>query len=144
MTRLAVIALIVCFAWPSVAEAGWKMDRATAIARVVWHHPCVDRMTIRWGITRQLNAAAYAARETCAAVLNVEDRVPWPVFCTNVLHEAGHLAGMDHTRRGVMQAETVFVQSGHRWLGSDPRCARRGRPYLERHGLLATSPQTRT
>lgn len=129
------------------AEAGWKLDRATKIAELVWDDPCVDQMTIKWGDTSdpqdtglnnlfKARAAGMALRDTCTVVLDGQERQPWPVFCTVVLHEAGHLAGRGHSRHGIMRAERTFVgHEGGGWDGADRRCRDRGRAFLDRHGL---------
>lgn len=124
------------------AHAGWRTDRATAIARIVYHHPCVDRMQIRGGIAPagSEDASAWTWVDDCVVWLDRTEPLAWEPFCTTVLHEAGHLAGMGHSDRpgSVMSA---FLTFGHRagsehWTGTDPRCRDRGRPYLERFGAL--------
>jgi hypothetical protein len=138
----AVVALALLLAAAPAAHAGWRSDRATAIARIVWHHPNVDRLQIRWGTPPAdvSDAQGWTSGESTGEIwLNATRPLAWEPFCTIVLHEAGHLAGMGHTNRGVMHPQRFVHLSddeGHeRWDGTDPRCRARGRPYLAAHGL---------
>lgn len=131
----------------SPAKAGWRIERATAIAEKVWHHPCVDEMHIGWtppAGTTEATAWSFEAPD-CEIWFRNDEKLSWPEFCTYVLHEAGHLA---HYRdpshqpepwhssnpRSIMYAVHGFdrvLKSGRlKVVGGDPRCAARGRPFL--------------
>lgn len=154
MRRCALIALLtmVCLAEP--AQAGWRINRATAIAQAVWNSPCKGNVTLRWAPLASVHAAE-ATRESCLIVFDNTTRVTWRAFCMRMLHEYGHLAGYrDPTNAsdplhsanpdsimsvGAEVARTVVVHraggvSEVQW--TDPRCRERGRPFLEAHRLL--------
>lgn len=161
MRRIALLtALLVLVAAPA-AQAGWKIERATAIARVVWHNPCVDRMTIRWIDFTQLadkrtrEAKAFATPEDCTAYLNSAETATWGDLCYELMHEAGHLAGYrdpvgieplnggpmdyDHSSdpKSIMYPMPATLDNdGHISDDANWRCRDRGRPYLRGHGLL--------
>lgn len=136
------------------ANAGWKIDRATAIAATVWVNPCPGGVEFRWTPLPDGVAAADAAN--CRLWIGTrQGKIEWPAWCTTIIHEYGHLAGFrdpsnqadpdhSHDPRSVMFAYAHPVKgsgvvNGRRvvtWSGVDPRCRDRGRPYLERHGLL--------
>lgn len=160
--RCLLIALLALLTAATPAQAGWKIDRATAIARVVWHHPCEDHVTLKWGGADMDGGDALAEADPAQCTIWLVDysryAMDWPVFCTTVIHEYGHLAGYrdplntgdpyhSHNADSVMSAfgvvnkHVVHVAGGKTttiWTGVDPRCARNGRPYLERHGLGTT------
>jgi hypothetical protein len=133
----AALALVL----PASAEAGWRIDRATAIAGIVWQHPCQDAIAIR---VTQENEIAWTTDDTpCVVFLGRHARTAWEPFCHTILHEVGHLAGMGHSRnpRSVMwpflPADQLVTRHGTVWVGVDKRCRERGRPYLEKHGVLS-------
>lgn len=131
------------------------MNRAVAIAQVVWHPAC-GQLVLRFAdpatviATGQLPesesdaAAGWAATGDCD--ITVTNRRHWEFepLCETVLHEAGHAAGMDHVddRPSIMNSRTILTRAettirGRKvvtWDGIDHRCLDRGRPYLERHG----------
>jgi hypothetical protein len=98
---LSTLAAVLCLsaalllATPATAQAGWRIDRARAIAEVVWHHPCVDAMTLHWGATPRDEAgdpaAGVAMKDDCDVTLDAIDSAPWEIFCTTVLHEQATL-----------------------------------------------------
>lgn len=140
----------------ATAQAGWRDRRATEIARIVWHHPCVDQMVIR----RASAATVLGDPDTlgwvaggCVVYISDDRPTLWVEFCTRVLHEAGHLANYrdpSNTADPLHSANPDSVMYaiddrtygralvGRHWVeaGGDPRCADHGRPYLERHGAL--------
>ncbi len=147
-SRLAVAVLAVLAVLPATAQAGWKVDRATAIARIVWDPPC-PKLTI--AVERPpAHAGAptgWAFEDVCVVHINAKMRSlrHFEPFCTTVLHETGHVAGWRdpvtgaaHASRSgsVMFAGMTFANINGRWDGTDRRCRDRGRPYLERHGVL--------
>lgn len=141
MKRILFIALLLLVALPSTASAGWKRDRAVAIANIVWHSPCDGNVELLWAPIDGVHAGMISRR--CAADAN---GVRWaqitlatefaygsspenfPSFCTAVLHEYGHAAGVEHNDNpeSIMNAQPKI----------DDRCADRGRPFLEAHGAL--------
>lgn len=148
-TGVALLAVLAVFAVPSTANAGWRVDRATQIARVVWHNPCVDRMTIQWGPrpagAEDASAWTWGAPE-CVIWFDQSQPLEWEPFCTLVLHEAGHLAGMGHTDHGIMSPDAVFERetstvngrTATTWAGTDQRCKDRGLRYLHAHDGAGT------
>jgi hypothetical protein len=143
---------------PATTLAGWKLDRATAIARIAWHHPCVDRMRVVWRDRDDFPDPTWAGRAgpDCTAIINrSRGRLRFEEFCNLVLHEAGHLAGfrdptnvddpfhssnlnsvMASPRLVVHDVAIVHGRRIERWIGVDARCLDRGRLYLEAHGAL--------
>lgn len=158
MARIVVALVVVSIAVLAPdAHAGWRVDRATAIARIVWHHPCVDRMELRFA--RPWHQLLWAAdgwvMGGCVVYINSRTWRPWTRLCTVVLHEAGHLADYQdpnnhedpsHSRnpQSVMYAEDdrdygTNLTTGME-EGGDPRCQGRGRPFLRRHAVTLSPP----
>jgi hypothetical protein len=157
-----VLALACLGAMAPSAHAGWRINRAVAVANVVWHNPCP--LSIQWAKAPVDDSSSAVAGEPMAwaslqdgcrlqglgvVYMNINEPVrTFDVFCSRVLHEVGHLAGAVHSSnpRSVMylfdesQELRVWSPRRHRfdWRGfGDPRCRDRGRPYLEAHGVLA-------
>jgi len=144
----------------ATTRSGWKADRAVAIARIVWHHPCVDRMRLEW-ISRERFAAmvpespdglATVDRDRCVVLITDDVSASWDDLCYWVIHEGGHLARFrdptnaadpDHADdlRSIMFGVDIrgFTISEP---GSAPitvprshwRCRHRGAPFLRAHG----------
>lgn len=140
MRRIALTVVLVA-SWPGVAQAGWRIDRATEIAAAVWNHPCVDHMQIKW--TTAFTGGAGSDPAACTVYLPANTPVFWPELCRHLIHEAGHLAGYrdplnpldpwhSHNPESVMYAEDTSVYGivHGREVGGDPRCRDRGQPYL--------------
>lgn len=144
---IAVMALLVSAA---PAQAGWKTDRALAIAQNVWQ-PAegefalnFERADPRWPGGDAYAAWAWEGDYTIR--LDATRGWPWPLLCERVIHEAGHVVGEEHSDDpdSVMYPwDTPIRTKGRvngrrvvRWQGVDRRCRERGRPYMERHGLL--------
>lgn len=133
----------VLLAVPSSASAGWKIDRATAIAAQVWKSPCGGQVTLRWAeppAGLEWNGA-WAYPEACVIEFNLRVHLDWPRFCHIMIHEYGHLAGAGHSTnpRSVMadqlhtEPRRVRTVDGWVWwpyLRTDRRCAGRGVRYL--------------
>lgn len=124
------------------AQAGWRIDRALAVAGVVWNHPCGDQIEVRWARLPD-DIGGQVTLGDCALTVNTIYPWSWQGFCRTVIHEVGHIAGMPHSTdpRSVMWGEqwasmdAVLING--EWVSQrDRRCRDRGRPYLERHGLL--------
>lgn len=151
---VAIFALLV-FASP--AQAGWRKDRALQISRVVWHSPCVDRAQVvvidqkildeGADLIYGAHVMARADRENCRILVGQvykPSRTPWRIWCSIVIHESGHLAGYhnylnsndpDHSLDpGSIMYESIDSE--------DDRCESRGRPYLEKHGVLSPHPRS--
>jgi hypothetical protein len=150
--RVLAIAVGVITVAATPADAGWRIDRATAIAAKVWRDPCPNKVQIRWvaipatGIGAEDVADAAADRFTCTIWLRSTHRWDWEPLCSALIHEYGHLAGMPHSLnpRSVMYEFGAYMEdfetrhgrkisSTVRWTGTDRRCRNRGRTYL---GLL--------
>jgi hypothetical protein len=119
--RALLLSVCLSAALAPSAQAGWRIDRATAIAEIVWGDPCSERVTLAWA-----PIANTAQALDCTVTFQSTGRRTWLEFCSDVLHEYGHLAGAKHTDHGIMQPGDAY---------EDPRCRKRGRPYLERHGI---------
>jgi hypothetical protein len=137
---------------PGPAHAGWRIDRAKAIAAIVWHNPCGGNVKVTFGVVVD-GAEAEADVADCLVTFNIHGddgihgRWPWPVLCKDMLHEYGHLAGYrdpantadpDHStnRSSVMFApppDAPALDGLTYW--TDPRCDFRGRRYLEAHDV---------
>jgi hypothetical protein len=159
---LVIIALL---GLPATAQAGWKTERALETAYIVWgeqlQRVCPADIVIAYDDPRAAYSAEYLRMKTnaawarpgvCRVSLNRDARTAetdaYEPFCSVVLHETGHIIGLDHSERGIMRPAPFFARStgwegrrGERrrfddWTGTDRRCRERGRPYLERHGRL--------
>jgi hypothetical protein len=154
MRRLAVIALLASACIAAPAHAGWRIQRATAIAATVWHDPCAGSVRLAWA-SLPIGQREGTNTDTCTVTFSSLDPTEWMVFCTTTIHAYGHLAGYrdplnpaepwhSHNPRSVMYADrfitrdviTVNGRTTEEWTGVDRRCRNRGRPYLEAHGLL--------
>jgi hypothetical protein len=140
-----------------VEQPAWQVSRARAIAEKAWaHHPCVERMRVRWAppYDGRASTAAWADEVDCVVTFNDGRRLGWPEFCTRLLHEAGHLAGYrdvsnpddpatpeDESMHSADPNNLMYAEDLHvygrvrrhgRWVdvGGDARCANRGRSYL--------------
>jgi hypothetical protein len=153
--RLLCLCLAGLLPTAATANAGWKVQRAQAIAAAVWHHPCADHVTIEWGdlpATGIAVSAAEAFDDECRIVF-AREPTTWVEFCTTMIHEYGHLAGYrdwantadplhSSNPHSVMAQNTITVDEAiletvhghkqwiHRYVGLDRRCADHGRIYL--------------
>lgn len=156
--KLAFLTVLALLLVDAPAQAGWKVDRATAIARIVWHDPCAGSVTLRWGdLTTRKDpglAATWELADPTACTVTYEQTLSttWERFCTLTLHAYGHLANYrdplnpadpihSHNPNSVMYAyiethQAVITRNGHRVEvpSFDHRCKDRGRPYLAAHG----------
>lgn len=145
---IAVLALLVL---ASPAQASWQVDRAQKISQIVWHHPCVDRMTFVLVDQAQIDkgtvleadqhVAARGDATTCVVSYGssyTPETTPWEDWCSNVLHEAGHLANYRDPTNASDPLHSSNPRSIMFWirLTTDPRCYERGRPFLKAHGAL--------
>jgi hypothetical protein len=133
MSRLgALLLLLLVMGLPSEAHAGWKRERAVAIAEIVWNHPCDGEVELRWIHFDDIHPGWYSG--PCQITYNTAFRQDWWGFCTTTLHEYGHVAGVGHTtnQRSIMYERPPF----------DKRCANNGRDYLLKHGakILREAP----
>jgi len=140
-------ALVLILAPP--AHAGWRIDRARAVAAEVWNDPCASRVRVEWGIPlADYGARAWSYVEPdCVVGFSIIEHLPWMHFCTAMVHEYGHLAGYTHPV-GVLQEDgtrdhthspysdsVMFPELPRVWVeglivAGDRRCRERGRPYL--------------
>ena len=141
------LALLLVLAAP--ARAGWKIDRALAVAQIVWHPACGQlRVSFERPPADVAEAAGWAWSGDCTIRVNSQgSHRAFEPFCQTVLHEAGHVAGMGHSSnpRSVMYPYRRLdvghtVLHGRRvtvWPGVDSRCRDRGRPFLGAHGATS-------
>jgi hypothetical protein len=146
---LIVAALLAVLATP--AHAGWRIDRAKLIAQIVWHNPCASGVHVTWQAIPGDDGDGLAAASPDLCQIIVARHAPWPVFCTTMIHEYGHLAGFrdpantldpEHSTnpRSVMYANHVFARASIHKHGrtviawdTDRRCDHRGRDFLAQH-----------
>ena len=147
--RPVLIAVLVALTLAAPAQAGWRINRSLAIAQTVWHPTC-GQLTLGYGDRARDGAAdgagGWAWAGNCTIRIPNGSHYEFEELCAIVLHEAGHVAGMGHSSnpRSVMYAEPLVIKTTARigrktvtrWTGVDRRCLDRGRPFLERHGLL--------
>lgn len=123
-----LIALLLLVALPTPAQAGWKHDRAVAIARIVWEDPCDGNVELRWAPLRNTYNGWHSAPCQISISTDVTYRT-FQDFCSVVLFQYGFVAGVwlnDNPR-------SIMYYGGYK---HDERCAKRGRPFLEAHGAL--------
>ena len=148
MRRALLTATIGLLLTPAIANAGWKTTRATAIATHVWG-VCQNTLRIHFTPADPAWADSYGWAWTGNCNVYIDTTIGaryWEPFCTTVIHETGHVAGLGHSDnpRSVMRANSTFVEIAgtakgkftSRWYGVDPRCRDRGRPYMEANELL--------
>lgn len=158
--KVVLLAVLAVLFLAAPAQAGWKLNRAAQIANIVWGNPCPWRIEWAPPPPRHPEAVAWAVQDECGdtgkAVVYLSETEPihtFDVFCTRVLHERGHSIGMEHSGnpRSVMYGVDqsiegrYFRDSTHfTWRGhGDRRCRDRGRPFLERYGLLSRRTHVR-
>jgi hypothetical protein len=142
---LVIAALLALLVLPATAQAVWKIDRATAIAEIVWNNPCPDGAPVHWQNVRDVYPAAtitafsaprsWAREGICEVGFDsaFEEKwgFGWTEFCSRMIHEYGHIAGVGHS-----DSNKSVMRKSYNDGTPDRRCRKRGRPYLERHGLL--------
>jgi hypothetical protein len=136
MRRATLIGLLIVLGLsssPSAAQAGvWELGRAQAVAGKAWGYPCSGRPEFvysdkfagtydAWVNFQDVNNVAVPE---CRIHLDTSMRdAPWSQVCRVVLHEYGHLAGIySHSSD---PANIMYERPP-----DDPRCERRGRPFL--------------
>jgi hypothetical protein len=148
---LLTVALALALASAAPAHAGWKINRSLSIAQHVWHPAC-GQLTVAFGDPAKfgvpLHASEWAYEGECTIGLHATliTHLEFEEVCTIIMHGAGHAAGAEHStnRKSVMFADPFVHKITARikgrtvthWDGADRRCLNRGRPFLERHGLL--------
>jgi hypothetical protein len=144
----ALAALMLALLAPATANAGWRIDRSLTIAETVWHPSC-GKLELGYGDPVREGAAdsgGWAWTGNCTIRIPNGSNYEFEELCTIVLHEAGHVAGAGHSHnpKSVMYADPLVIRTQARvngrtvvhWDGVDHRCLNRGRPFLQRHGLL--------
>jgi hypothetical protein len=152
--RLISLIIVAVAAVAPSARAGWETTRASVIARIVWHDPCGRAATLQFGpIPDDGPDALAAADQPACRVYVTRSNLAFPVLCTVLLHEYGHLAGFrdptntadpEHSDNpnSIMAATQVFTHAfihhkdgtvSEQWAGTDRRCDDRGRPFLLAH-----------
>lgn len=120
------------------APVRWQRQ-ALATAQRVWHPAC-GVLSLRFAtppaqVPESGLWTGWAYNGDC--VINIRASTRWagyPDFCSTVLHEAGHAAGLGHSAnpRSIMYPDhTISVSSGREngrhvthWTGADARCIR--------------------
>ena len=128
-TLLGVIGVILVLASASPARAGWKLERANAIAYAVWGQDLAavcpggvlgtDYGTTAAAAGVEASAKAWANPGVCTIHFSpapgaLRDFEP---YCSVFLHEAGHIAGYghDHTGHGgIMALSPTYLRSSGR------------------------------
>jgi hypothetical protein len=120
---LVIIALL---GLPATAQAGWKTERALETAYIVWgeqlQRVCPADIVIAYDdpraaysteYLRMKTNAAWARPGVCRVSLNRDARTAetdaYEPFCSVVLHETGHIIGLDHSERGIMRPAPFFA-----------------------------------
>lgn len=118
-----------------VSDTDWQAGRAQAIARAVWHNPCNGAVDLAWDVTDPaLEGYVSLTDEPCTVHLR-PGYASWGELCTTVIHEYGHVAGF----RDMTNTDDVYHSRNPDSVmypvygGPDPRCAQRGRPFLDAH-----------
>lgn len=134
--RILTTILLALLLAPAAANGGWQEHRVRQMADVMFQHPCQSA----WPIHRLFidnpgkpPLLGFADPRDCQhGIYLTAERLPWPKFCTVTLSLAGVLKGLPDSSnpRSIMHPRPTRP---------DPRCAKRGRPYLKRHGMLATA-----
>jgi hypothetical protein len=142
MRRYLLLAIAAALMAPNGAQAGWKTDRATRIATHIWG-VCQDQLRIHFTPADPAWADSYGWAWIGQCDVYIDTTIGgryWEPFCTTVIHETGHVAGLGHSDnpRSVMWGGLSLW--GHRygdeeWVGTDPRCRKRGRPYLTKSDI---------
>lgn len=123
MTRkIVLLATVIWLSLVSAVQAGWMIDRAKVVAANAFPNGCVD-VVIEFAVPADPMVAAWTRPmiEPCRVWFRVEAYRYWPVFCTTMVHEYGHLAGYGHGP-GIMSA---FLDKNF-W----PGCRDRGRALV--------------
>lgn len=95
---VVLVALAALLALAAPAQAGWRIDRSQDVAAVIYPVPCAA-VEIRWGQPPDAGVDAWTRRDVEPCVVNFREGAgfDWPVFCSLMVHEYGHLAGLDHS-----------------------------------------------
>jgi hypothetical protein len=143
--RLIVTTICAILALAAPAQAG-RVERAQAVAGKAFNYPCAwtgvqvrfdrpdpwERLDGATGLAWALRGRGYCRVEFSVPAAKLR----WVELCHVMIHEYGHLAGVDHNfnPRSVMY-ESLDI--GYGWVlgrfvvqGVDRRCYDRGRRYL--------------
>jgi hypothetical protein len=109
------------------------MVQAELIAVEYWNtSPCSGQVTVSWGeLDPTLNATsnwwnpieAYGnagANSQCSIVFNQYQSFDWPMFCTVMVHEIGHLTGHEHVLDKSSVMYPIYVAPIPQCAGSAP------------------------
>jgi hypothetical protein len=112
------------------------MVKAELIAVEYWSAtPCSGQVSVSWGVLDpSLNATsnwwnpteAYGnatANSQCTIVLNQYQRFDWPMFCSVMVHEIGHLTGHEHVLDKTSVMYPIYITPIAQCAGSAPDVA---------------------
>jgi hypothetical protein len=128
---IAALTLLGLCALPATASAGWRLERAQAVAAKAWNDPCPGRVRIAFVAPPAPTWLAWSIPALCQVNLSNATHWRWRLLCPSLLHEYGHLAGYrdplnpsDPTHSH--DPDDIMAPFIH-W---DARCADHGSTYL--------------
>jgi hypothetical protein len=110
-TLAAALGVLACAGTPALADPPANpTEAAQQIAAAYWGtNPCGGAIQIAWqGLEGDVNArsdwenpaSAYddpSQNTNCVITVNTDQHWTWPMFCTVIVHEYGHLTGHPHS-----------------------------------------------
>ncbi len=112
------------------------MAKAELIAVEYWNTtPCSGQVSVSWGsLDPTINASsnwwnpteAYgnaAANSQCSIVFNQYQKFDWPMFCSVMVHEIGHLTGHEHVADKTSVMYPVYIAPIPQCQGAAPGAA---------------------
>lgn len=120
---VAVVLLLI--AAPATARQFDRTKEAVKVANRVWNFPCQGKVLTKLGSFKESTAYGFAYFEAgytnCVVILNEiyfkKGQSSYEVFCTVILHEYGHLAGVKHSSN----MKSIMYPT---YRGVDKRCVK--------------------